>query len=208
MVEPAADVIDADPEQVALIQERARAHDPETFQRLFRVLLQRHQDLAWAPSAAQALEMAVARLATLPGTEPLARLVSKLDALDSGPTPEPSGGAPPPRGSRERPRSPAARGGSRGPGAGPRASAGGAARPRSAPKVTDVESEALGDPAQAPTNQTRGARDARVRQEAKEHPAVQQVIEVLDGELREIRGAGTRSTAQGAGASGKGGQDE
>jgi DNA polymerase-3 subunit gamma/tau len=147
-------LVEAAPEELAEIQERAQEHDAETFQRLFRVLLQRQQDLAWAPRAEHALEMAVVRLATLPSAESLAELVERLAALESeGPAPRGGGegpGRPQPRASR--PATPAAEG---------------AEAKRSRPR----------DP----------ERIAKLKAEAKAHPAVLETIEALDAEIREIR---------------------
>ncbi|NRA01150.1 MAG: DNA polymerase III subunit gamma/tau [Myxococcales bacterium] len=179
IVEDATDVIDAAPDQVAAVQGRAREHAAETFQQLFRVLLQRHQDLAWAPSPAHALEMAVARLATLPQTESLSRLIGRLEALED-PDREPPPGSPPRPGRT-------AGGSTRGDSTGSRAGRG---RPQSSGRRSSATAAgpriAETGPADA-ARTTRGEREARIRREAKAHPAVQQVIESLDGELREIR---------------------
>jgi DNA polymerase-3 subunit gamma/tau len=110
LVDDPTGLIDAAPDALEELRARARAHDAETLQRLFRVLSTRMQELALATRQEHALEMAVVRLATLPEAETLAALVSKLDALESGgggPAPSapgaPSGGAPDP-GSRSTPR--------------------------------------------------------------------------------------------------------
>jgi DNA polymerase-3 subunit gamma/tau len=142
-------LVEATPEELAEIRERAREHDPETFQRLFRVLLQRQQDLAWAPRPEHALEMAVVRLATLPTAESLAELVQRLAGLD------PEGSLP--------------RGGGEGSGR-PRASS---ARPAAAEPTRPAQR----DP----------ERVAKLKAEAKSHPAVLETIEALDAEIKEIR---------------------
>ncbi len=105
LVEDPAGMIDAAPDALAELRARAKPHDPETLQRLFRVLLSRIGELPFATRQEHALEMAVLRLATLPEAESLAALVQKLDALDgSGPQGGPGGGSAPgsggaPRGS-------------------------------------------------------------------------------------------------------------
>jgi DNA polymerase-3 subunit gamma/tau len=152
VVDDPAELLDAGAEEIAALQRRARAHEPEALERLFRVLLSRHQDLAWAPQPGHALEMAIVRLATLPSTQDLESLLRRLDGAGADPpTPPPgAGGGPEPRGERSAkpafPAPPAAR-----------------AAPRDAERAT------------------------RAKQEAKAHPAVAQVVEQLDAELREIR---------------------
>ena len=118
LVDDPTGLIDAAPDALEELRARARAHDAETLQRLFRVLATRMQELSLATRQEHALEMAVVRLATLPEAETLAALVAKLDALEGGsggPAPSgpgaPSGGAPDP-GGRSTPR----------PGPGPRSS--------------------------------------------------------------------------------------
>jgi DNA polymerase-3 subunit gamma/tau len=84
LVEDPTGLIDAAPDALAELRERAKPHDPETLQRLFRVLLTRIQELPFAARQEHALEMAVLRLATLPEAEALATLLQKLDALEGG----------------------------------------------------------------------------------------------------------------------------
>jgi len=178
-------LIDGGPDEVQEICERARPHSNETLQRLFRVLLTRTQDLAFAARPDHAIEMALVRLATLPEGEALASLIARLDALEgrSGPGDGSSGG-------------------SGGPGSRPgrsaqgRASAGsrsGSEDRASAAAETPPAQEEPGDPAgarQASRAQDRSTdpkKEAQLRREAKDHPAVREVIEVLDAELRNIR---------------------
>jgi len=217
LVDDPTGMIDAAPEAIAELRERARPHDPETLQRLFRVLLSRIGELPFASRQEHALEMAVLRLATLPEAETLAALIQKLDALDGAP-----GGGGSPSGS-----------GSTGPGArvakpaapakpaprvssapataaaavpalvaapAPAAAAAPAAAPAPepepptpddaelAPPIDDARDGALLPPDRSVlSHQQRSALEARVRAEAKAHPSVHQVIETLDAELREIR---------------------
>jgi DNA polymerase-3 subunit gamma/tau len=159
-------LVEATPEELDALRERAREHDPETFQRLFRVLLQRQQDLAWAPRPEHALEMAVVRLATLPSAASLAELVARLDAL------EPEGG--PPRGGGEGPARPRPRG----------------SRPAaSAPAPEAAKSKAA--ESKAPEPKRAAPRDpervAKLKAEAKSPPAVRDAIKALDAEIKEIR---------------------
>jgi DNA polymerase-3 subunit gamma/tau len=222
-------LIDAAPDALAEIRARAAAHDPETLQRLFRVLLTRLSELGLATRQEHALEMAVVRLATLPDAESLGALVQKLEALEGGGGPGPGPGAPTPA-------APSGAGTPRpGPrGAAPRASAApppaaiaapapasttpptptfrreepplpddadmltaGSSDEPSPPRASDGRVGTLPDDrvGTLPTLRTlpalsheqRAALEARARAEAKAHPRVQQVIDALDAELREIR---------------------
>lgn len=167
-----SDLIPLAEEEIEDIRERAAKHDAETFQRLFRVLLNRTQELGFAPSPAHALEMAVVRLATLPSSESLATLIARLEQLEGGDGPGPgNGGGSRKTGSASRLRS---AGGS----PGPRREAGPLPRAR-APEPRAVS-------AAAPARRDLG-QEARLRSEAKSDPLVREVIDVLDAELREIR---------------------
>ena len=103
LVPEPGELIDAVADEVGSLVERARPHDAEALQQLFRVLLSRMEDFGFAPRPELALEMAVARLATLPRAAALSGLIERLDALDGGQTPSgggsPRGGAAP-RGER------------------------------------------------------------------------------------------------------------
>jgi DNA polymerase-3 subunit gamma/tau len=231
LVDDPTGLIDAAPDALAETRARAAAHDPETLQRLFRVLLTRMQELGAAARQEHALEMAIVRLATLPDSESLAQLVQKLDALDGGgggPTPAgptPSGGSSGAGPARPAPRSgassapfsaPPARAEAAAPAPAPKPAAppfpapaprasgapASAASPAPAgpareepPLPDDAELLALAsadEPAPPPrisalSHEQRAALEARARAEAKAHPRVQQVIEALDAELREIR---------------------
>jgi hypothetical protein len=71
---------------------------------MFRALLKEQEDLAWAPQPFAVLEMAVVRMATMASGDDVARLLTRLDALERGLRDEtggrggngPSGGNPPP----------------------------------------------------------------------------------------------------------------
>ncbi len=160
LVEDPGALIDAAPEEVEAIRERASAHAPETLQQLFRVLLTRNQDLAHAPRPDHVLEMAVARLASLPGAEDIGRLLARLDALDGGgpSRPGPAGGG----------------------------EGGGRARGGRAAAGTARAGASAGPPAAQARRRSPEA-EAKQRKQAREHPKVREVIEALDAELVEVR---------------------
>jgi DNA polymerase-3 subunit gamma/tau len=60
----------------------ARA-DAGRLRRMFRALLAEQEDLAWAPEPFAVLEMAAVRLATLPASDEVGRLLARLDALET-----------------------------------------------------------------------------------------------------------------------------
>ena len=174
-------LIDLAPEEVAELRERAKRTTPETLQRLFRVLLTRVQDLAFAPRPAHALELAVVRLASLPEARPLSELIARLDALDGGGAePAPSGGG--------AAGSSGARSGSRASGTRSRG-AGGRKPSAHASAAPPIEPVAAFEPqaAEPGAPARRQAEQQRLRAEAKNHPAVQQAIEILDAQLRDVR---------------------
>jgi DNA polymerase-3 subunit gamma/tau len=138
-------LVEATPEELDALRERAREHEPRP---------------------EHALEMAVVRLATLPSAASLAELVARLDAL------EPEGG--PPRGGGEGPARPRPRG----------------SRPAaSAPAPEAAKSKAA--ESKAPEPKRAAPRDpervAKLKAEAKSHPAVRDAIKALDAEIKEIR---------------------
>ena len=176
IVDEPGPLLDRAPEEVAELQERARPHAPETLQKLFRVLLSRIEDLTYAPRPDHVIEMAIARLATLPEAEEIGRLIARLDALAADPPGPSSGGAPPGPAGPSRPPS----GGSSPSGTKP-----GPAPPRA---VRAAESGLSASPAARSEARAQTAKaEASLRQSAKEHPTVKQAIEMLDAELREIR---------------------
>jgi DNA polymerase-3 subunit gamma/tau len=167
LVDDPAELLDATPEEVGAIQERARPHSPETLQQLFRLLLVRNQDLPTAPRPDHVLEMAIARLASLPEAEDIGRLIARLDALEGG-GPDPRAGGP--------------GGGGGGTGRAPAAPT----RPQ-APAPPSASASAV-PPAPAAELRRRAPEvEAQLRSRAKEHPSVKQAIDVLDAQLREIR---------------------
>jgi DNA polymerase-3 subunit gamma/tau len=208
LVDDPTGLVDAAPDALEELSARARAHDAETLQRLFRVLLTRVAELQTATRPDHAVEMALVRLATLPEAESIAALVSRLDSLENGGGAQDKGGpvAPP---------SPAqGRGGGRPPspptgGTKPRASAATVVAAPAAPATVAVAARvaeepplpddadllvAAGEDAPAPpptrsalSLEQRGALEARIRSEAKAHPRVREVAAALDAELTEIR---------------------
>ncbi|MCP4003107.1 MAG: DNA polymerase III subunit gamma/tau [bacterium] len=84
LVDDSQPLIDVAPDELEELRTRARPHEPETLQRLFRVLLSRNQDLNFAPRPEQVLEMAIVRLATLPSAQALGSLIQRLEALENG----------------------------------------------------------------------------------------------------------------------------
>ncbi|HTO69612.1 MAG TPA: DNA polymerase III subunit gamma/tau [Myxococcota bacterium] len=211
LVDDPTGLIDAAPDALAETRARAAAHDAESLQRLFRVLLTRMQELATATRPDHALEMAVVRLATLPAAESLAALVQKLEALEAGgagpapgaPSPSaPAGGSPPRGPARPGPRSagaaplPPARAEAPAPAPAalvPAPAPAAAKAPEEPPPPDDADlatfaaAEEPAPLAPALSFEQRSELEARVRAEAKAHPRVREVIEALDAELREIR---------------------
>jgi DNA polymerase-3 subunit gamma/tau len=181
LVPEPAELIDLAPEEVAELAKRAADHSPETLQTLFRVLLQRVQDLAFAPRPSHALEMAVVRLATLPQAEALADVIARLDSMDGGGGGGASGGG-------------AGGGGARKSGAAETARkppTKRAARSEPKPPAEAAPAERPAEAAPRPRPKTSPQEQARLRKEAKTHPVVQSAMEILGAELRDIR---TRDT--------------
>jgi hypothetical protein len=111
---------DAELAELRALSERA---DAGRLRRMFRALLREQEDLAWAPDPFSVLEMGVVRLATLAGEDDVAKLLTRLDALEKrltdGPPRGPGEGGgtrsgPGPR-SSARPATPPGRGGATGP---------------------------------------------------------------------------------------------
>ena len=156
------ELLDAAPDEVAALRERAQKTDPEALDRLFRVLQSRTAEFAFAPRPAHVLEMAVVRLATLPDSTSIAELLRLLDGL-SGDSPRRGPGGGEPRGASPRP--------------GPTSeSAVRRAAPRPAPARDTPARPRRRDP----------EREKQIRQETKSHPAVRKVIDLFEAELRSI----------------------
>jgi len=124
-------LVDGSDAEIAELRELAERGDPTRLRRMFRALVMEQEELAWAPQPFAVLEMAVVRLATMPAGDDVARLLSRLDALErrlagSPPSSGPPGNAPDGAGRASSPRSPdrrdaAASTGASGPGAGSKA---------------------------------------------------------------------------------------
>ncbi|MCZ6570340.1 MAG: hypothetical protein O7B23_09290, partial [Deltaproteobacteria bacterium] len=112
----------------------------------------------------------------LPSSEALSSLIARLEALESGGSPAPEGGGSGARGS------PRAGGGRPRPATGFRGSAG----PQSPSPRRSETSKPPGAGA-APSPRRDPAREAQLRAEAKSHPLVREVMDVLDAEIHEIR---------------------
>ncbi len=178
LVDDPTALIDAGADEIAEIRDRAKPYAAETLQRLFRVLLTRTQDLAFAPRPDHAFEMAVVRLATLPDGEALTALMARLENLERGVPPRGGGGA---TGGP----SPTSSGGGGGSG-GASGDAGGGGRSEARTRRLAAEQETA-SPAEAAPRRLSPQEEARLKQEARAHPVVQDAIEVLDAELRQIR---------------------
>ncbi|MFQ5416814.1 MAG: DNA polymerase III subunit gamma/tau [Myxococcota bacterium] len=82
-VAPNADeLIEASAEEIAELRALSERSEPMRLRRMFRVLIQEQEDLAWAPQPFAVLEMALVRLAGLPAGDDVARLLARLDALE------------------------------------------------------------------------------------------------------------------------------
>jgi len=176
----------ADSELEALRALAARTEETR-LRRMFRALLREQEDLAWAPDPFAVLEMAIVRLATMPPGDDVAQLLARIDALERRLSSQASkiagaepGGTPEPQPERT-------------PGGGRRR----AAPEEEPPGLAGIESRA--DPPEDPSTPpaTREAERSagedlarRRRKEALSHPNVNQALEILGGEILEIRPLG------------------
>ena len=92
-------LVDGSDAEIAELRELAERGDPARLRRMFRALVMEQEELAWAPQPFAVIEMAVVRLATMPAGDDVARLLSRLDALErrlagSPPSDGPPGNAP------------------------------------------------------------------------------------------------------------------
>jgi DNA polymerase-3 subunit gamma/tau len=115
-IAPEAQLVEGSQEEVAELRTLAGRTDAMRLRRMFRSLVKEQEDLAWAPQPFAVLEMAVVRLATMPAGDEVAKLLTRLDALEQrldrepgasgGPTGSPPSGdpkAPAPRKRRPKP---------------------------------------------------------------------------------------------------------
>jgi DNA polymerase-3 subunit gamma/tau len=104
-IAPEAQLVEGGEEEVAELRALAGRVDAARLRRMFRSLLKEQEDLAWAPQPFAVLEMAVVRMATMPAGDEVAKLLTRLDALEQrlGREPGASGGpTEPPRGGGDR----------------------------------------------------------------------------------------------------------
>ncbi len=88
-------LVEGTAEEIGELGELAGRSDALRLRRMFRVLVQELEDLARAPQPTAVLEMALVRLAQLPASDDVARLLSRLDALErrlGGASPSGGGG--------------------------------------------------------------------------------------------------------------------
>jgi DNA polymerase-3 subunit gamma/tau len=83
-VAPGVPLVEGSDEDIAELTTLAERSDAIRLRRMFRALLKEQEDLAWAPTPFAVLEMALVRLATMPAGDDVARLIARLDALESG----------------------------------------------------------------------------------------------------------------------------
>ena len=100
-VAPASEsLVEGSDEELAELRAIADRAEPARLRRMFRALIKEQEDLAWAPQPFAVLEMAIVRLATMPAGDDVARLLTRIDALErqlGGGGPQrggPSGGSP------------------------------------------------------------------------------------------------------------------
>ncbi len=77
----ATELVEGSAEEIEELKELAGRSNTTDLRRMFRILVKEREDLAWAPEPFAVLEMALVRLATLPGGEDVTQLVVRLDAL-------------------------------------------------------------------------------------------------------------------------------
>ena len=78
----AAALVEGSDAELAELRALAERADVGRLRRMFRALLREQEDLAWAPDPFSVLEMGVVRLATLAGEDDVAKLLTRLDALE------------------------------------------------------------------------------------------------------------------------------
>jgi DNA polymerase-3 subunit gamma/tau len=174
-----AELIDAAPDEVDEIRERAREQEPETLDRLFRVLQSRAQELGFAQRPEHVLEMAVVRLATLPESESIAELLRRLEGLSGEPPPGPGPSSRPTRGPSAPSGGPPRKGREARRGANPTPRAQDGSPP---PQASQLEERSR------PTPRRRDSETiARMRQETQSDPTVRRVMDLFDAEMRDIQ---------------------
>jgi len=79
----AQEIVEGSDEERAELRELAQRCDAARLRRMFRALVKEQEDLVWAPQPFAVLEMAMVRLAGMPASDDVARLLARLDALES-----------------------------------------------------------------------------------------------------------------------------
>jgi DNA polymerase-3 subunit gamma/tau len=169
-------LVEGSDEELAELRALATRNEPARLRRMFRTLVREQEDLAWAPDPLAVLEMALVRVATLAPGDDVARLLSRIEALErtlaSGGA---TGGAP----TGGAPTGGAATGGAA-TGGGRRGAAGSPARGRGAGRATEAAPE---ESAGAPDADAPGASPsdpARAQPSAQASGAVEQAASVLE----------------------------
>jgi DNA polymerase-3 subunit gamma/tau len=75
-------LVEASDAELAELRQLADRTDAGRLRRMFRALVKEQEDLAWAPQPHAVLEMAVVRLATMPGGDDVAKLLTRLASLE------------------------------------------------------------------------------------------------------------------------------
>ena len=79
---PEHGLVEASAEDVEELRGVAERTDATRLRRMFRALVKEQEDLAWAPQPFAVLEMALVRIATLPKSDEVDRLLKRLDRLE------------------------------------------------------------------------------------------------------------------------------
>jgi len=186
-------LVEGSEEEIADLRALAQQSEPVRLRRMFRALVKEQEDLAWAPDPLAVLEMALVRLATMPPGDDVARLLSRLEALEQRLA---GGGGPPSGGGRG--------GGGRAPGpaAPPATSERPPATRLAAPPTREPRAQSRPEPAAAglpprpndtPAPAPAGASPAPARSEAtpplaSEAPPIAGEAPPLAGEARPLAG--------------------
>jgi len=76
------ELLEGSEEERAELRALAQRSDEARLRRMFRALVKEQEDLTWAPQPQAVLEMAILRLASMPAGDDVARLLTRLDALE------------------------------------------------------------------------------------------------------------------------------
>ncbi len=76
-------LVEGSDEEIAELRALAESCEDARLRRMFRALVKEQEDLAWAPDPQAVIEVALVRLATLPAGDDVARLLSRLEALEA-----------------------------------------------------------------------------------------------------------------------------